>query len=389
MRRGFIHLPGVQSIMGKNMVDYKSEWPSLLITDEAWLKIRRVLVHSLEREGLWMNTKEYLGYKKKQKTLGDKIKDDILNDMMGQIDHEYLNSEEFLRGSNIVFKERLPYIAAFGYESVSLMSNLVNANGINFTNVAKIGSIFNVGTALFDSICDTTPDLFCKLKLVINYKTLSEISNNENKLKDIKSDCDDLNDPELRLILKFLLYFYYELYYFKSPGRQDEWEKINALLINAFLYEIRSNNFAGSSKDELLEVSRNKSVLPFELLYFISRLSLSSYEEPPEGEILFIGYIGELFWLLDDLSDLISDLENNELNSLITQLNGYDFDLSEPNIRYSILVNILDGKLIEEWIDKICLKSKNIIKLIEDNNSLEDKEKYKNFIKYYLRDWIT
>jgi hypothetical protein len=74
---------------------------------------------------------------------------------------------------------------------------------------------------------------------------------------------------------------------------------------------------------------------------------------------------------------------------LITQLNGYDFDLSEPNIRYSILVNILDGKLIEEWIDKICLKSKNIIKLIEDNNSLEDKEKYKNFIKYYLRDWIT
>jgi hypothetical protein len=51
----------------KDIVFSESEWPSSLMLDEVWLRVRRLLVHKLERERFWPSTNEYKSYTEKQK----------------------------------------------------------------------------------------------------------------------------------------------------------------------------------------------------------------------------------------------------------------------------------------------------------------------------------
>jgi hypothetical protein len=376
--------------MDEDITSFKSDWPLPLMLDEVWLRVRRVLVHKLERERFWPDTKEYKDYVEKQKKIGDKVKIEILRDIFGDTDYAYLNSELIFGAGNRRFRTKLPYVAAFGYKVGLTMHNLIGGKEDGY-EVSKISSIFNIGISIFDYIYDTNFELFHEFKNIINEKVLLIISNDKETCEKLQVSCNNINSIELRLLSKLIIWFFLKLHTFNiRSGKEDVWKRLISCVMSAYHAEINSADYNRYSKTDALNISRNKSTLPFSVIYLIARLSPSSTIE--ESEIDFTPLVinmGEIFWLIDDLIDVIRDLESYYLNSIITQINNKIDYIDDPQWRYKILVDLLEGDYIEARANQICSKINYVLNFLESNKfKEEDIKMVRNLITFSIRDWM-
>lgn len=375
----------------KDIVFSESDWPSSLMLDEVWLRVRRLLVHKLERERFWPSTNEYKSYTEKQKKLGDKIKSEVLRDILGDVDYVYLNSELIFGAGNRRFRTKLPYVAAFGYNIGLTMHKLIGGEEEEGYDVFTICSIFNIGISIFDYIYDTDPKLFHEFENIINEKVLLTAINNKKTCENLQANCNNINSIELRLLSKLIIWFFLKLHAFDiRSGKEDVWERLISCIMSAYHAEINSTYHNRYSKADALNISRNKSTLPFLVMYLIARLSPSSTIE--ESEIDFTPLVikmGEIFWHIDDLIDVIRDLEPNYLNSIITQINNKIDYIDNPQRRYKILIELLEGDYIEAQANQICSKIKYILNFLKSKkNKEEDQKLVSNLITFSVRDWM-
>ena len=89
------------------------------------------------------------------------------------------------------------------------------------------------------------------------------------------------------------------------------------LLKRAYTAEIGSQSIdASHSRRYLTTIARNKSALPFQI---IQELSLQPYiQSVAVYDRILSRHIGTIFWLLDDLVDLLKDFNSQDLNALLT-----------------------------------------------------------------------
>lgn len=375
----------------KDNVSFQSEWPLFLMLDEVWLRVRRALVHKLEAERLWPSTKEYKNYMEKRKKLGDKITSETLIDVFGTNDYAYLNSESIFGASNRQFRYKLPYIASFGYEVGSTMYNLNGKDETDAFEVSKICSVFNIGISIFDHINDTEPELFNNLKNIINEKALLKISTNKKACESLQTECNTISSTELRLLLKIILWFFLKLHsHYIQSGKENLRKRLISHVLSAYDAEIASSNHNKYSKTEAFNISRNKSMLPFLVIYLITRLPDSSTIEKSENDFnSFMTNMGEIFWLVDDLVDVIRDLESNHLNSVLIQVNDKIDDIEISQIQYKILVELLNGDYIETQANQIYSKIYSVLNFLESKKFREEDIKMvKNLIVFSVRNWM-
>lgn len=369
---------------------FKSDWPLFLILDEVWLKSRRVMVHKLETEKIWPNTIDYNEFIKRQKKLGERIKPEILIDLLGNTDYSHLNSELIFGAGNKRFRYKLPYIIAFGYEMGSTMYTLIGKDKNDANEIAEICSIFNILISIFDYIHDEKPELAKEFENIINDKILLIILTNKKACEDFHSNCNNISSTELRILSKITIGFILKLHsIYMQSGREEIMKRLISCVMNAYHAEIASLNYDQYSKKDAFNISRDKSKLPFLVIYLIARLPISSTVEKFKDNFTFINNVGEIFWLIDDLVDVIQDLELNHLNSLLIQVNDKIDVREKSQLKYKILVELLNRDYFEEQVNQIFSKIDSTLFYLKNENFEEDDIlKVKNFTLFYVRNWM-
>jgi hypothetical protein len=364
-----------------------SGWPLSFLLDEVWLKTRRILTHKLESKGLWPKDQEYRNFVEGERKLGNEIKSEVLLSVLGQRDYGFLNSELSFGSNNAKLKKRIPYVVAFGYEISKIICELIAPKQI--CTVTKISSVFNFGISLFDYVCDSNPLLFSQFMNTMNRRVLLEITTDEEACKLRLHKCDMIDVTELRLLTKVVLWFFLELHRLHQRSSNTRvWKKLISCLLSAYTAEVASSAHTNLCQNQLQSVARDKSTLPFIIIYLTGALR-STKNNPLELNFLkFALGIGEIFWSIDDLRDILQDLQYNNLNSILLGIDRNPYSDEDIVRKYDILKLLLSSNRIESHVDGLCFKTKSVLDFI-DSHSYQKKSEYaKRIITCYIRNWM-
>lgn len=166
-------------------------------------------------------------------------------------------------------------------------------------------ALFNLGIGLIDSFCDADP---CRgaelLELVQSLDLESTASGSWQERQMLGSlSAGAAADPTIAFTVRVIDAFFTVLHATHPPPLTRE---VGRLLAQALAAEQRSVGRSGAGPAELLDASRNTSVLPFLIFATLVR-----------GDIHAATHLGEAMWRIDDLIDLEIDAQSGALNGLL------------------------------------------------------------------------
>lgn len=324
-----------------------SDWPIPFLLDEAWLRSRRLLVQEMERRGLWPRTAPHVAFMQEQRDQGRRLAQGLLGDALGPIDFAHLNSESIYGPANRHLRERLPYVLSFGYELGAGLHALLTDDAAHRDAAAELGALFNLGISLFDLIYDHFPALLEDFGGLFNDGVLRQLAD-EPQAERPSFDWESISSDELRVLLRIISAFFERLHALhqrleSAEGRSTAWERLRASLLAAYQAEQQSAPASTAPAAEAVEVARRKSTLPFQVIYLIAALAALPISQPRTAVTRRLADdIGLIFWLTDDLVDIVPDFQTDALNALLAGASG----AKQP--RDGVLTTVLDG----DWMPK-------------------------------------
>jgi hypothetical protein len=366
--------------------------------DEVWLRARRVLVHELEASGLWMDTAAYNSFRREQKGIGERLKRQLLRKVLGESDYAFLSSEAIFGSSNHHYRSKVPFVLAFGYELGGGLYDLLGGPREQTASIGELCSVFNLGICTFDLICDHYPDLFGEFSEKFNENVLLRLGKDAGACQTLAASADQVPTPELRLLLKIISWVFFKLKRVAPPRRQmaqrEQPEAIgqdlSSLLVDAYRAEINSSTSREMSQADLIEISRSKSTLPFSIINQIAHtVAAPQDQETTKSVDLLASHIATIFWLADDLSDVVRDLQAAALNSILVQAGSKTRLAPDPAQDKSVLSRLLDGHYIEDVSGKIrkAISSVNSI-LACDKEHRDQAGHFRKVVLFYVRSWM-
>jgi len=365
-----------------------SDWPVPFLLDELWLKTRRTIVHRLEEKGLWLNSDEYSSLWSDQKEVGLVLKNSLLKNALGPHDFAIINSEAVFGKLNHILKHKLPFSLAFGHELGAGFYTLVSEDQERKHQIAQTTALFNLGISLFDFFLDSSEEeVKDEFKSIFNSQALHDIQSNKNAAPTFYTRCDAIEQNEIRILLKVIACFYQSLYStIQESGNRHIIKKINKLLLKAYQAEINSQLQQDINEDaDLRLVSKSKSTLPFQIIKNIA-VAQMKVDKNIEQSVERLSYtIGEIFWLLDDLADVVSDYQTNQLNSLFCNQKSESYMMDEGSI-----TQILAADDLPRLINHLCSKIQRAEHSISASGTdIESNLRFRQILLFYVRDWLS
>ena len=166
-------------------------------------------------------------------------------------------------------------------------------------------ALFNLGIGMIDSFCDTDPQRGAALlEFVQSLDVESAASGPWQQGRMLASlPVGAAADPTIAFTARVIDAFYSVLH---ATHPLSVRRYVGHLLAEALAAEQRSIARSSAGPDELLEASRNTSVLPFLIMATLVK-----------GDIDGATHLGEAMWRIDDLIDLDLDAHSGALNSLL------------------------------------------------------------------------
>ncbi|MBF9254999.1 hypothetical protein I2I11_16970 [Pontibacter sp. 172403-2] len=365
-----------------------SDWPVPFLLDELWLKTRRTIVHKLEEKSLWLNSDEYSALWSGQKEEGLVLRNSLLKDALGPDDFAVINSEAAFGKLNHVLKHKLPFSLAFGYELGAGFHTLVSGDQERKHQIAQTTSLFNLGISLFDFFLDSSEEeVKDEFKSIFNSQALHEIQGNKHAGSIFYKRCDTIEQNEIRILLKVIACFYQTLYStVQEADNRHALKKINQLLLQAYQAEINSQLQEDINEEvNLRQVSKSKSTLPFRIIKNIA-VAQTKADKNIEQSVERLSYtIGEIFWLLDDLADAVSDYQTNQLNSLFCNQEGKGCIMGEGAI-----TQILATDNLPRLVNHLCSKIQRVELSISSSGTDNEADlRFRQILLFYIRDWLS
>jgi hypothetical protein len=263
--------------------------------------------------------------------------------------------------SDLLWLNKLPYIAAFGYSQGILIHEVRGGKEIVKKNVGLTSSIFNVGICLFDYIVDEFSHRE-KIFEIINYDSLFELLNLSSPMPSSDYYLLKYNDPidnRESLLLSLVVAFSVSSRLLYQRNESDKaWIQLSESIFQLYEAEKKScelhlENVAPSHNNCLLNILKCKSVMPSLSTYYISKVASPSSSKNQENKIKEIcETIGIIFWIADDLADIAKDLKAGTPNyitintpSILQKKNNiFEFETFCENLIPSIecLLNLLE-----------------------------------------------
>jgi len=377
--------------MHKSSESARSDWPLSLMLDEIWLRIHRTLVHKLEAASVWPEVGPHNILMRGQKALGERLKSELLSEVLGRIDFACLNSETIFGVANQRFRARLPFVISFGYELGSGFSTLLHGECEHTAEVARICGMFNLGVSMFDLIYDNYPDLFEEFAKTFNERILTRLEDDLWACQDLEIRSKDVLTDELRVLLKIIAWFFSRLHLLsKAVGRSEAWDKLSSLLLEAYRTELHSADATAHAEDDLVKVAQAKSTLPFSIIHQVARLcSAWTHPEVERAIDSVVSHVATTFWLTDDLVDVVPDFQAGDLNVILAQAGIGERQTRELSRNYPVLVRLLEGSYIEEAASRVQSSLVSMVNILQsDNFRNEEAAHFCNVVLSYTRNWM-
>lgn len=319
-----------------------SAWPVGLLLDEIWLRSRRALVNRLEAAALWPSAEDQDRFVAEQRAKGERLRDEALLPEIAPDDRRWMTAPATFGAANRRFRGSTPMALAFGH---ALAAGLRELEGRPpHPPAAEAAALFNFGISVFDLLHDTQPEAVAEFSAHFGSDTLRGLHSGAASPEVLREAAPCCARPEVRLLLQTIAAVYERLHALGDEAPRDRFRALALLLEAAHAAEIGSAERTGEPSDRLA-ISRGKSTLPFSIIGAIAALP------PPhdvDGNDPLLGDVGLVFWLTDDLTDLVGDARSGAVNSLVAR-SGCDGseDIGER------LQRLIDGRAIEDTADEI------------------------------------
>jgi hypothetical protein len=357
----------------------QGEWPVGLLLDEVWLVTRRTLVAALERAALWPRATEHQVFTASQRKRGEALREQVLLALLSEEDGRWLMSPSLFGASNRRFRARTPLTLAFGY-SVSEGLQSMTADVPATTALAEACGLFNFGISIFDLLHDTQPQLVSEFTSHFNRDVLARLQSDESGPAALRQSACTSEQPEIRLLLQTIAGVYERLHDAAGGPRSAAFAPVATLLARAYEAEMRSAACTSTTQADRLAISHAKSTLPFAIIGAVSALGRGSAARADHQAL--VDDIGMIFWLTDDLVDVVGDARSRALNSLLVRAAGEDTLDIGPN-----LTRLLESQLITDAVRTIGEALQRVSAAL--TGSAPDRaERLDRVVAAYVRTWI-
>lgn len=349
------------STRGTQSLSVPSDWPGSLMLDEIWLHTRRVLVHKLEERHYWRRNEDIEPRRARRADYGKELHQNLLARSLPVEEYRYFESDAAFGSSVDQLRRKSARCMFFGHDLGTALHRLVScaAGCLEYPcegaeqRGAEACAIFNLGIAIFDLVHDELPHLGSSFKTVFDERVLTEALASDEAASALEATIGAVTAPELRVLGRLVVAFIGKLR--QAAVDQGSLDAISTLLAAAYAAETAAVD--NSSGDVAIATSRAKSTLPFQVFLHIVKV-VGDGRAAGEARTFrpAVEKIGEIFWLVDDLADLVKDFQAGSLNSVLATART---DLVEANVRnaddpeYGLLRCILSGHYVEDAVEQI------------------------------------
>lgn len=371
----------------------KSDWPIGLLLDEVWLQAHRRLVHKMEASGLWMPRQLYKRLLYEQRARGDVLRRQVLLPSLGNADYTYINSEAAYGLLNYRFRAHLPLIVSFGYEIGFGLHSYLHVNESRRQDIARLCALFNLGITLFDLTCDTSRETFEELSRAFDEDTLSKLINEPGACLSLAEASTKLRRPEMRLLLRTVCSFFSYLHACAQvQNSTDAWKRLDALLVEAYRAQLLSTDVQDSNYQatSLAAAARRKSTIPFEIMLQVARVCERPSSAPLDTAAdELIRQIGTVFWLADDLVDLVRDFRTGAVNSILFNVGSSSRFMRSPGQQQFVARQLLEKRYLDQAINQLCANLGAAAQmLLTSGTQSEGADRFRSLLLMYVRSWM-
>jgi hypothetical protein len=336
-----------------------SEWPASLLLDELWLRTRRVLVRRLEAEKLWPTNGEIEDHRARRANLGQHLRNTVLTRLLNPAEHRYLESDAAFGPGADRLNAKIGRCLAFGHEIGVVLDKLATGADPQCRIVpdearaAELCAIFNLGIGIFDLVHDESSEMADDFATLFDAEVLHKALADPAVAAGLSTASQALPAPELRLLGRLVAAYLTGLH--AEVSTAQALEPIGTVLSAAYTAEKAS--MVGASGDAALRISRTKSTLPFHVL--LETVALIRGRTTVSTLRSAVDAMGTVFWLVDDLVDLVVDFQSGALNSILAKASltisyeAHDGKPDELAAEYELLENILDGHHVESTVEQV------------------------------------
>jgi hypothetical protein len=321
-----------------------SEWPVPLLLDEVWLRSRRMLVHALEEAEVWPSREEYQAFAERRQTTGRELRDRVLMPRLFDDDRRWLVSPSTFAASNRRFRSGVVRTLAFGHD-LSCGLQMFDGRDADASAAGTCG-LFNFGISVFDLLHDAQPALRTTFASSFDGSMLARLHSDPESPQMLLDAAADVAEPEVRLLLQIIAAVYADLHRMAGGNRNGALHRVTSLLGKAYAAEMQSTSADALGLDDRLKIARAKSTLPFAIIGAIG--DLPGHASASDDCAGLTEDMATIFWLTDDLVDLVSDIRSGALNAIAASVAG-----NESLDRGKILRRLLECNAIDETAGRI------------------------------------
>jgi hypothetical protein len=330
----------------------EGDWPGALLLDEIWLRARRATVHALEGIALWPRAEAHVPLMQKQLGLGNSLSGDLVREILGECDYRHLMSDVAFGTSNGRLRSRLPYVLAFGFEIGYGLARAYGATTHQARRAGRVCAVFNLGIALFDLTCDSCPELAGSLHGALDERSLRRLAGTTTS-DPAANKRHPPHEPDIVVLLKLVGWFFEQLSELRRLGAPNVASRVRTLLLRAYRAEMRSVTERFGNRRSRMRLAREKSTLPFAVMSDIACLVVSRQPAPTLRRRV-TSSLGRVFWLVDDLADIVLDFQTNALNAVLARAAPDDDRISaDPDV--ALLMVLLDSRVIERFASRLAM----------------------------------
>jgi hypothetical protein len=331
---------------------HDGDWPAALLLDEIWLRARRATVHALEGIALWPRAEAHFPLMQQQLDLGNSLGRRLVREILGDCDYRHLMSDVAFGTSNGRLRSRLPYVLAFGFEIGNGLARAYGATPHQARTAGRVCAVFNLGIALFDLTCDSCPELAGSLHTALDERSLRRLSGTTASAP-ATSGRHPPHEPDVVVLLKLVGWFFDRLRELRRLGTPNGASRVRSLLLRAYRAEMRSVTDRSGNRRSRMRLAREKSTLPFAVMSEIACLVVSRQPAPMSRQRV-ASSLGRVFWLVDDLADIVLDFQTNALNAVLARA-APEHDRISAEHDVAVLMVLLDGRVIERFANKLAM----------------------------------
>jgi hypothetical protein len=301
--------------------------------DELWLRACRSLVQGLESRGLWLADERFEPLREERKHTGAQLLETLVVPALAE-DANALGAERIFGIGNFRLRARLPLSLAFGFDLATQI--LVPPGGATPSEAANLAALFNFGIALLDRTLDTLDAGGRAITALLDEARLRALIEDPQAHRDLRRASASIASVEARIVIRVVCAFFAHLHAAGIPPPAT-------LLLEAYRAEMVCVRGRELSPRASLEAAQRKSTLPFAL---VGRLARDDADTDALAK-----RIGTVFWLLDDVVDLVRDLESGDANALVLAASEAVPRLQDER---EPVARLLDSNAVEESVEALC-----------------------------------